>query len=192
MPASSPAPDRRTEILEAALACFLDTGFAATSIADIRNRSGASTGSIYHFFAGKGVLALALVERATAAWGAAAALPAAGATAEAEIKASVRGLVAWGMAHRREARFLDEVRTLAASDPALADLRTLLDAGNDAARARYAGYRSRGEVRSLPWPLAHALMLGPAYDYLRLVAEPDPGAADLLAEAAWRAVRENP
>ncbi|HTO27428.1 MAG TPA: TetR family transcriptional regulator, partial [Devosia sp.] len=44
--------DRRRQILDAALSAFLERGYAATSIADIRARSGASTGSIYHFFAG--------------------------------------------------------------------------------------------------------------------------------------------
>ena len=44
---------RREEILTAALSCFLDKGFERTTLGDIRARSGASTGSIYHFFAGK-------------------------------------------------------------------------------------------------------------------------------------------
>ena len=60
--------DRRRQILDAALASFLEKGYAATSIADIRARSGASTGSIYHFFSGKGALAEALLREAVAGW----------------------------------------------------------------------------------------------------------------------------
>lgn len=183
--------DRRSEILDAALACFLERGYAATSIADIRNASGASTGSIYHFFEHKGALALALVERAIGGWsGSSMEATDPDASAEISIKASITGLVQWGLANPASLRFLDEVRTLATSDPGLAAVAALLARGNDAARARYATFVARREVRDLPWPLAHALMLGPAYDYLRL--SPDsaaPGAATIIAEAAWSAVR---
>ncbi len=45
--------ERRRSILEAALDCFLEKGYIATTINDIREASGATTGSIYHFFDGK-------------------------------------------------------------------------------------------------------------------------------------------
>lgn len=191
MSTSSPPIDRRSEILDAALACFLERGYVATSIADIRKQSGASTGSIYHFFEHKGALALALVERAVGGWsGSSAEATDTDAAAEISIKASVAGLVEWGLANSASLRFLDEVRTLAASDPSLAAVATLLARGNHAARARYATFLARREVRDLPWPLAHALMLGPAYDFLRLApGDAATGAAAILAEAAWSAVR---
>jgi hypothetical protein len=47
----------------------------------------------------------------------------------------------------------------------------------------------------LPWPVVHSLTLGPAYNLLRLVAAgaaPPPEAAELLADAAWAAVRTRP
>src|SRR3954469_3908219 len=53
-------PDRRAKILGAALECFAQKGFAATTIDDVRGRSGASTGSIYHHFGGKEQLAAAV------------------------------------------------------------------------------------------------------------------------------------
>ncbi|RYE44234.1 MAG: TetR family transcriptional regulator [Hyphomicrobiales bacterium] len=191
MSTPSPVVDRRSEILDAALACFLERGYVATSIADIRRRSGASTGSIYHFFENKGALALALVERAVGGWsGSATEAANPEATAESSIKASVAGLVHWGIANPASLRFLDEVRSLAASDPSLDAVAALLTRGTDAARARYAEFVARREVRDLPWPLAHALMLGPAYDFLRLSADDaSPGAAGILVEAAWSAVR---
>lgn len=194
--ASSAQPiDRRTEILDAALACFLEQGYAATSIADIRKRSGATTGSIYHFFENKGALALALVQRAVIGWsGASPKARDPAATAEQSIKASVSGLVAWGLANRGASRFLDEVRTLATSDPTFGAVAAVLAAGQDAAMARYAAFVAEGAVRDLPWPIAHALMLGPAYDFLRLKsghAKPTDAPA-VLAEAAWAAVRISP
>ncbi len=48
---------RRKEIIQAALACFTELGFTHTGMADIRRRSKASTGSIYHHFKSKQQLA---------------------------------------------------------------------------------------------------------------------------------------
>src|SRR5690606_1436153 len=129
----------------------------------IRERSGASTGSIYHFFGGKASLAAALLEEAVAGWSAAGpdALDPAG-DAERSIRASVGGFVAWGTANPALFRFLDEIRTLAATDRELADLRERLEAGQQVARRRYENAARDGRVRGLPWPLAHSLMLGPA------------------------------
>jgi AcrR family transcriptional regulator len=50
-------PSRRHEIIQAALECFTELGFAQTSMAEIRRRSNASTGSIYHHFKSKEQLA---------------------------------------------------------------------------------------------------------------------------------------
>ena len=44
---------RKDEILQAALACFTDFGVDATTIEMIRDRSGASIGSLYHHFGNK-------------------------------------------------------------------------------------------------------------------------------------------
>ncbi len=51
---------RRQAILEAALACFASKGFTETTMEDIRKLSRASTGSIYHHFENKEMLARAL------------------------------------------------------------------------------------------------------------------------------------
>lgn len=44
---------RRREILDAALACFVENGLVATTIEEIRLAAGASIGSLYHHFASK-------------------------------------------------------------------------------------------------------------------------------------------
>ena len=55
------ATDRRCrEILDAALACFLERGVAETTVEQIRDRSGASHGSIYHHFGSKEEIAYTL------------------------------------------------------------------------------------------------------------------------------------
>ena len=186
--------DRRRQILDAALASFLEKGYAATSIADIRARSGASTGSIYHFFSGKGALAEALLREAVAGWaGLSSAALDANASAEAAIKASVRGLMLWGFAEPAQFRFMDEVRNLAPGDPDFAAVRELLDHGQTLGAAQYAHMAAAGAVRSLPFPIAHALMLGPAYAYLRRAGatrqEEATRLAEFFAEAAWQAVK---
>lgn len=183
--------DRRRAILDAALACFLKHGYRATSIAQIRQKSGASTGSIYHFFSGKGAIAEALFRQAIAGWAEFAPSPTA--SAEERIKASVSGLVIWGLAHPDQSRLLDELRSLAPLDDELKDLRAFLASGHDRAAAALAEMQATGAVKKLPFPVAHALMLGPAYSYLRSAALTPPDAAQriaaVFATAAWQSVK---
>jgi AcrR family transcriptional regulator len=51
---------RRREVLDAALACFTELGFTATTMADVCRRARASVGSVYHHFKSKEQLAGAL------------------------------------------------------------------------------------------------------------------------------------
>jgi AcrR family transcriptional regulator len=45
--------DRKQEILDAALRGFAEKGLAGTTVEEVRRRSGASVGSIYHHFGDK-------------------------------------------------------------------------------------------------------------------------------------------
>lgn len=200
MAARKPKPkptgeERRASILDAALASFLEHGYLATTISDIRRMSGAATGSIYHFFDGKGALALALIEDAAAGWSAAAEeADDPRATAEEVIKAAAGGLVAWGLKYPELFRFTDEIRTLAVTAPEFANVADTLAEGQNALMERYAAFAKKGKVQNLPWPLAQSLILGPAYNYLRLATlAPTRIAAKravtLFADAAWEAVR---
>jgi AcrR family transcriptional regulator len=185
------APGRRGEIEQAALRCFLDRGYAATTIADIRKASGASTGSIYHFFSGKPELARVLLNQAVAGWSAAAD-QATGPlrTPERVIKGSVLGLLNWGLLNPHELRFVDEIRTLGHAQADFVPLAAMLVDGQRRAAEVYAGFAATGAVRPLPWPLANALISGPTYTFLRLGDAANAEAARLsLPDAAWRAVR---
>jgi AcrR family transcriptional regulator len=53
---------RRREIMDAAVRCFVRNGLAATTIADIRNESGLSTGGIYLHFGSKAEIVAAVGE----------------------------------------------------------------------------------------------------------------------------------
>jgi len=55
--------ERAPEILEAALACFSEKGFAATRMEDIARRAGISKGTIYLYFESKEAVFKALAQR---------------------------------------------------------------------------------------------------------------------------------
>ena len=52
-PRAASSRARREAILDAALECFSTLGYEQTTLADIRAKAGASTGSIYHHFGSK-------------------------------------------------------------------------------------------------------------------------------------------
>ncbi len=55
---------RREEILDAATTCFASRGFQGTSMGDIIEASGLSTGAIYSYFKSKREIAVAVAQRA--------------------------------------------------------------------------------------------------------------------------------
>jgi AcrR family transcriptional regulator len=56
-------PDRRTQILEAALVCFAKRGFHQTSMHDISSEAGISVGLIYRYFENKEAVISAMADR---------------------------------------------------------------------------------------------------------------------------------
>ena len=183
-------PNRRTAILRAALASFEEHGFEAATIEDVRRRSGASIGSIYHHFSGKEQLAGALYVDVLAGYqdGLLAALdrhPG----ARAGVRAVVEHHVAWVVAHPAEARFLLGGRPAAAESG--------LRAANRAFFARVTGWLdghvAAGAVAAAPFDVFHALWLGPAQEWSRhwlsdRAPTPPDQATPLLADAAWAAL----
>jgi AcrR family transcriptional regulator len=61
-PAPTPVRDTRSRIVEAAMELFWAKGYGSTSIADILERAGVNSGSLYHFFPGKQDLLVAVLE----------------------------------------------------------------------------------------------------------------------------------
>jgi AcrR family transcriptional regulator len=183
-------PSRKIAIKFAALDCFLEKGFSATTMADVRKRSGATIGSIYHFYSGKGALARELFEESVASWSDATVRLTRGDRPRERIRGSVLGLLDWARSEPGQFRFMDEIRVLARVHDELAECAVRLAEGERTAAALYAFWVREGEVRSLPFAVAHALMLGPAYDYVRQAgfAGSDPTGDVILAEAAWTSV----
>lgn len=104
---AAPQDGRRRDILDAALACFVEKGLIATTIEEIRLAAGASIGSLYHHFDSKDDLAAALYVEGLREYqqGAVAQLRA-HPGAEEGVKAAVVHQLRWGMCHNDRARFI--------------------------------------------------------------------------------------
>lgn len=192
MPATTSAPARE-RILDAALTCFARSGVAAASLEDIRRRSGASTGAIYHHFADKQRLAAAVyVEGMTRYQEAFAAELDAHPGAEEGVRAIVAFHLRWCAANRDLARYLLTQRAEAGEvDSALADANRVFFAR---VRAWWGPHAHYGALRELDFDLVHALWLGPSQEYCRHWlagrARRVPSAiARELADAAWHSLR---
>jgi len=182
--------NRRQDILDAALEVFLEHGFDSATMSAIRERSGASTGSIYHFFGSKAEMAAALLQAATSEWSLHSQALGMSDDAEQAVKASVSGFLQWGQQNPRLFAFMDDMLARSRFSVGFEPAAVLLDKGRQAAAAAYARWVSEKRVRDLPWDVAYALIMGPAYAVLRNSAGariPEENIAE-LARSAWLSV----
>ena len=153
---------RRQAILDAALECFSTIGYDQTTLADIRRKAGASTGSIYHHFGSKERIASSLYLdglRQTQEAGLAALLHTR--TARTGIGAQVGAYIDWVVDHPALATFLVAMRRapfLDDDEPAIAELNT--DTHERAARW-IADRVAAGELPDLEPAMRWALVYGP-------------------------------
>lgn len=186
---------RRAEIIQAALACFVEQGFAGTTMEDIRRRSGASTGSIYHHFKSKEQLAAAVYLEGIDDYQA-------GFIAQLENNSSAkRGIAAvihyhlrWVEGHSEWAHYLFQMRHadfMAAVEEDIVQqniefythILHWLDARYD-----------EGKLRRLPFEVIFPIIISPCFNYasrrLSGQVQSDPEkAGDIFADAAWRALK---
>jgi AcrR family transcriptional regulator len=182
-------------ILDAALHAFDEKGYAAATIDDVRERSGASVGSIYHHFGGKEQLAAALYVRALADYqdGFLAALRR-HRSARAGVRAAVEHHVAWVTGRTQLARYLlgrSAAEVERANGGALRERNRAFFA---AVRTWLAPHVERGVLADLPLDVCSALWIGAAQEWSRhwlegRVETPPRRAARLLADAAWQALK---
>ncbi len=188
---------RRREILDAALACFLENGVADTTIEQIRVASKASHGSIYHQFRSKDEIALTLFVDGMQ-------------TYHRKVLAAIEnGATARGIIRAIIATHLQGI----VDDPPLALYLTRLgmadDSGeiseryrllsNDFAQAVWEHLKpfvDRGEIARFPKEFYFSLIIGPAAHlsrgWLRGRIECDLiSATDQLAAAAWKSLRSD-
>jgi AcrR family transcriptional regulator len=194
--ARSRPPDRRRRILEAALRCFARRGFAATTIEDIRRASGASTGSLYHHFGSKEELAGALYLEGLRDYHRSLLEHIRGLDdAEALVKGMVSHYVAWVADHPDWARYLLEMRRTESVRAVDREIRALTRLSFGELARHLDPLVRRGSLSKLSLELHAAIVTGPAQT---LAAHFVPqrrldelrAAAPVLAEAAWRALRE--
>jgi len=186
---------RQEEIIEAALACFSEFGFARTTMEDIRRRSGASNGSIYHHFTSKEALAAAVYLDGLAEYQK-------GLLAELErhkrAQAGIHSIVSyhlrWVTDHRHWARYLWEMR----HTESVAGVETAIAEQNRQFVKRVLRWIQPrvevGELRRLPIDLFISLVIGPCQEYTRAwLGGYEPmelhAAIKELGRAAWLGVR---
>jgi AcrR family transcriptional regulator len=194
----SATAQRQTAILDAALDAFSERGYEATTIADVRRRSGASVGSIYHRFGDKRGLAAALYVECLADYHRGLFDVLAGASdAERGIRAMVRHHLRWVEANPQRAAFLFEHPesevALASAEP----VRTLNEALFERCREWLVPHQAAGRIRRIPLELVYVIVLGPSQEYARAwLRNPErarvAAAERELARAAWRGVRADP
>ncbi|MBV8955498.1 MAG: TetR/AcrR family transcriptional regulator [Solirubrobacterales bacterium] len=186
---------RRDQILAAALAEFTAHGVAGASIEDIRRRSGASVGSIYHHFDGKDEIAGALAVEGLGSYqqGFLARLADARST-RAGVQDAVRHHIGWIAEHRDLARFLllgGDARATGTTQRRLRELNRRFFAGVQS----WTAPRVRaGELRDLGPELLTALWIGPSQELARhwlagRIQMSLTDAATELAGAAWRSLK---
>lgn len=184
---------RRDEILDAALACFVERGVLATGIEDIRKAANASPSSIYHQFAGLPEIVRALVERIAASQYTALAEAVNEATSlETAVRASVTGLLAWTFANPAEARFMYQAFAMELAGPE----RRKLEAAKHAQRGVYedALHQWLEESPIAAWSTLELgiLVLGTAHQACRIYLSGqklDPAwMKDVLPTLAWTSV----
>jgi AcrR family transcriptional regulator len=186
---------RKDEILQAALACFTEYGVDATTIEMIRDRSGASIGSLYHHFGNKERIIGALYLAGTAEYAALLAEGFAHAdSAEACVRLLVTSYVDWVVANPDWARFILHSRGRVEASELGEELR-------EANRVHYqrildalAGYREDGLFKAMPADCFASVIIGPTHDFARnwLAGRTHTELADcreLLARIAWESVK---
>src|SRR5215469_6411106 len=185
---------RRRDILGAALALFVERGVGETTVDDIRERSGASIGSIYHHFRGgkDGIAAKLYLETISEYQAGFLAALRRHDQAATGVRATVRYHLKWVESHRDAARFLfnyGEVELPSRTNDDLAELNRHLFAEVRA----WAAQVGAAELTDLPVDLATAIWLGPAQQFARRwlagggIRTIDQ-AGLVLADAAWAAL----
>jgi len=188
-------PSRKDDILQAALACFSESGVDATTIEMIRDRSGASIGSLYHHYGNKeriiGALYLAGV-------GQYAALLDAGLheakSAEAVVKLFVTSYIDWVSANPQWARFILHSRGRVEAGEVGEELREANRQQGRRIAELLAEHRKAGAFKALSAELFNSVVIGPTHDYARnwLAGRTRVDLIDCrdqLAQIAWESVR---
>ena len=187
---------RRQAILEAALKSFSAKGFNETTMEDIRQLSGASTGSIYHHFENKEMLAQALFLEGRDDLSKALFASVTGKHPQEGVKDLVRAYLDWFEQHPDLGQYVlqaDSTEYLGAYIKVLRQKTLTTVPAETFPQYVYdwlAPYINDGSIIRLPEHVYVPLVIGPSREFVRrwlrtrLVAELEE-AREPLAEAAW-------
>jgi AcrR family transcriptional regulator len=188
-------PSRKDDILQAALACFSESGVDATTIEMIRDRSGASIGSLYHHYGNKERIIGALYLTGIGQY---AALLDAGLegvkSAEAVVKLFVTSYIDWVSANPQWARFILHSRGRVEAGEMGEELREANRQQGRRIAELLAEHRKAGAFKALSAELFNSVVIGPTHDYARnwLAGRTRVDLIDCreqLAQIAWESVR---
>lgn len=186
---------RKAEILQAALECFSSQGIEGTTIEMIREKSGASVGSLYHHFGSKEKIASALyleglrnmrelqdrrLQRAQ--------------NLEQFLKAIVGSHVDWIAGNPDWARFLFSQRPVVSQTGEESLMREETLASYQQLMTRFFELAPEGYQLPYPKAICVSLLIGPVHEYARawLSGRQTKALAsqkDFFAQAAWRIFR---
>ncbi len=194
-PRAEATRQRRQAILDAALECFSTIGYEQTTLADIREKAGASTGSIYHHFGAKEQIAASLYlegVRQTQEAGLEALLRSR--TGRTGVAAQVAAYIDWVVEHPAMARFLFGMRHAPFLTTEEATIGTLNDETRERATRWIADRVAAGELPDIEPSMRWALVLGPcrhwAGSWLRGTTRTSPEEAKRqIATAAYAGLR---
>lgn len=194
-PASTAGAARRRAIFDAALTIFLKNGVAGTTVETLHRESGASVGSIYHFFGSKeGVAAELYLETLREYFDVYLAALQHSSSARDGIEGSVRTHLEWVAAHELRARYLFHYREHEIIEESRPMIAALNQQFYGQASAWLQPHVEEHRIKPLPPGLCQALWMGPCVEYARLWLARSTdfdmlGAAPVLGQAAWNAVK---
>ncbi len=185
---------RRRDIINAALACFSKIGFSETSMDDIRSRSGASTGSIYHHFKSKEQLAAEVYIEGIGNYQEELIRVLKGCEGPREgIRALITHHLTWIDENAEWSRYLFQKRHsvfMASAEEKIAAMNR--EFGQKIVKF-FSRHIAEGALRPLPPDIIISLAFGPCMEITRRHFSGHAGtdfheAAELLSEAVWRAL----
>ena len=185
---------RRKDIIGAALACFSEIGFSETNMEDIRQRSGASMGSIYHHFRSKEQLAAEVYIEGIRVYQQELlrCLKACKDPQEA-VRALISQHLVWVRDNAEWSSYLFQKRHSVFMDSAEEQIAAMNSEFGRSLMQFFQDHIATGAIKGLPVDIMASVVFGPCMEFTRHylsgnVRTPIKDAAGLLGDAAWRAL----
>lgn len=188
--------DTSRKVLDAALACFVERGFAQATVQELSARSGVSVGSLYHHFGSREGVLFALYKRCLEGMlGFITERVTREKTARAGVETLVRSYLEWVRDHQGEARLVYAAAHTEFVEAYREELRAHSVQKVAPLVAWLGPHIAAGRVVGLPASLLEVVLIGPAAEASRRILGAGGGAGafdeaiEVLPAVVWRAVR---